>query len=101
MRYWATLRGRYGKIYIRFGDPLSLRSALNAAPQEPPVDRDVLLRRLALEVCRMNQPVTPVTASALIALTLLTTGDTALTFRQLSVAVREFILFARQRGVYR
>ena len=99
VRYWATLRGRYGKIYIRFGDPLSLRSALNAAPAEPPADRDVVLRRLAFEVCRRINRVTPVTASALIALTLLTTGDTALTFRQLSVAVREFILFTRQRGI--
>jgi glycerol-3-phosphate O-acyltransferase len=79
--YWRKLRGRYGKIYVRFAEPLSLRDALGP-PQSVDGERGasrLQLQKLAFEVMwRINQ-VTPITGTALLTLVLLSTQGRALT----------------------
>jgi glycerol-3-phosphate O-acyltransferase len=82
---------RYGKIYVRFGEPLSLRQLLG-----PPTgssnasgdDRKAALQRIGFEVSWRINDATPVTATALLTLALLGAHGRALTFDQVGAAIR-------------
>ena len=74
MRFVRRLGRRYGRINVRFGEPVSLAAVLG--PPDPdalpdPNETDVQLQKLAFEVCvRINRstPITPVSATATVAL---------------------------------
>jgi glycerol-3-phosphate O-acyltransferase len=102
VRHVRAQRGQYGKIYVRFGEPVSLRQALG-----PPVgtvsadgNQDRLaLQKLAFEVAwRMNQ-VTPITGTSLVTLTLLSARGRGLTLEQIHTALQDVLDFARRRGL--
>jgi len=81
-----SLRKRYGKVHIRFGEPVSLRSALG--PPDPgshpdPDERDLELQKLAFEVSVRINRATPITPTSLLTMTLLGVGDRALTLEQI------------------
>ena len=60
-------RGRFGKIYVRFGEPISLRAALRRS--EPGRrGRHLALQKVAFEVSRRINEVTPITATSLVTL---------------------------------
>jgi len=102
VRYIRSIRGRYGKIYVRFGEPVSLRDALG-----PPAGRDsgdpdhnrLAMQKLAFEVCRRINHVTPITGVSLITLALLSASDQALTLPQLDAALSFCVDFAEQRAL--
>jgi len=101
VRYMRSLRGRYGKIYVRFGEPVSLRDTLGPATGHldvPQDEHDSVLQKLAFEVCWRINRVTPITATSLITLTLLTAGQ-GLTFEQLRVALAEYLAFFDRRAL--
>jgi len=107
--YARAQRRRVGKLYVGFGDPLSLRSALTAA-EDPALDAapsseaagDTAARRLALQktafevFVRINR-VTPVTPIALAALTLLGVRDRALTLSQVRRVVEPVLDYVEAR----
>jgi len=80
---------QYGKIYVRFGEPLPLSAFLG--PPGGPIATDPAAERLALaktafEVAwRINQGM-PVTATALVTTILLAMHGAALTFGQIRLA---------------
>lgn len=91
--FLSFLRGlsrRSGDIHIRFGEPLSLRSALgppdlDASPD--PDEQSLELQKIAFEVSvRINQ-VTPITPTSLVTLALLGWGDRAVTVREVTVSL--------------
>jgi glycerol-3-phosphate O-acyltransferase len=93
------LRGQrrgYGKIYINFADPISVRKELGDSDGE----RDPnALPKLAIEVAwRMNQ-VTPLTGAALLTTVLLGTQGRALTLGQIRAAVTLVVEHAQRRGL--
>jgi glycerol-3-phosphate O-acyltransferase len=97
--YWRKLRGRYGKIYVRFAEPLSLRDALGPpkGPDEAGGGSRLQLQKLAFEVMwRINQ-VTPITGTALLTLVLLSTQGRALTIDLISDFLEGFLDQARRR----
>jgi glycerol-3-phosphate O-acyltransferase len=96
LRFWRSNRGRYGKIYVRFGEPLSLRQQLGPATA---LDRDAVdLQKLAFEVAWRINHVTPITATALVTLTLLSAQGRALTLDQIQAALHDYLdVAARQR----
>ena len=98
--FYRSQRRRYGRIYVRFGEPLSLRQQLGPpAPSGPAVrsERDLELQKLAFELSwRINQ-VTPVTANALVTLTLLGATGVAMTLDQIRVALRDILAEVRRR----
>lgn len=100
VRYLRAQRGRFGTIYLRFGEPVSLREALGP----PSVDvgrehRDLGLHKLAFEVCwRINQA-TPITGVALVGIALLAARGRQLSMPQIRMAVRGYLDFARARGL--
>lgn len=101
IRYARAQRGRYGTIYVRFGEPLSLREQLgpgrDEALEEPELKAQA--HKLAFEVSwRINQA-TPITGASLVTLALLGARGVALTVPQIRMALRGYLVHARQRGL--
>jgi glycerol-3-phosphate O-acyltransferase len=94
----------YGKIYVRFGEPVSLSTFLG--PPGGPVAADPAARRLALQktafevAWRINQGM-PVTATALVTTVLLAMQGAALTFGQIRLGLGDGLDYLESRGVPR
>jgi glycerol-3-phosphate O-acyltransferase len=92
----------YGKVYVRFGEPVPLSAFLG--PPGGPVATDPAARRLALnkgafEVAwRINQGM-PVTATALITTILLAMHGAALTFDQIRLALADALEYLASRAI--
>ena len=92
----------YGKVYVRFGEPVSLSSFLG--PPGGPVALDPAARRLALQkiafevAWRINQGM-PVTATAIITTILLAMHGTGLTFDEIRLALGDGLSFLSSRGI--
>jgi glycerol-3-phosphate O-acyltransferase len=92
----------YGKVYVRFGEPVPLSAFLG--PPGGPVATDPDARRLALtkiafEVAwRINQGM-PVTATALITTILLAMHGAALTFDQIRLALADALDYLASRAI--
>jgi glycerol-3-phosphate O-acyltransferase len=95
---------QYGKIYVRFGEPVALSDFLG--PAGGPVAADAPARRLALaktafEVAwRVNQGM-PVTATAAVTTTLLTMHGAALTFGQIRLGLADGLAYLESRDIPR
>jgi glycerol-3-phosphate O-acyltransferase len=104
LRFVRAQRGRFGNVYVRFGEPISLNEALGAPPAEharSPEQRQLELARLAFEVsCRINDA-TPITGTALVSLALLGARGRALTLPQIRTAVQGYLDFAARRNLPR
>jgi glycerol-3-phosphate O-acyltransferase len=79
----AQRRHRGGRIYVRFGEPLSLRAAVH--PDATDEDADLELQKLAFEVATRINAVTPIT------------DGKALTARELHRALQPFLAQIRAR----
>jgi glycerol-3-phosphate O-acyltransferase len=94
----------YGKIYVRFGEPVALSAFLG--PVNGPVASDPAARRLALQktafevAWRINQGM-PVTATAIITTILLATRGTALTFDEIRLALADALDYLDGRAIPR
>ncbi len=92
----------YGKVYVRFGEPVSLSSFLG--PPGGPVALDPAARRLALQktafevAWRINQGM-PVTATAMITTILLAMHGTGLTFDEIRLALADGLSYLSSRGI--
>lgn len=88
-RYARAQLSQIGTAQVRFAEPISLRAALDGAP-----DRRLALQKAAFEVAVGINRVTPVMATALVALTLLGVRDRALTLgqvRRVLAPVRDYV----------
>ncbi|MFY9927884.1 MAG: glycerol-3-phosphate 1-O-acyltransferase, partial [Streptosporangiaceae bacterium] len=106
----------YGKVYVRFGEPVSLASFLRpvagaaggtatGAGGEPaapdPADLRLALQKTAFEVAwRINQGM-PVTATALVTTVLLAMQGAALTFGQIRLGLADALEYLESRSVPR
>jgi glycerol-3-phosphate O-acyltransferase len=92
----------YGKVYVRFGEPVALSSFLG--PPGGPVALDPAARRLALQktafevAWRINQGM-PVTATAMITTILLAMHGTGLTFDEIRLALADGLSYLSSRGI--
>ena len=95
---------QYGKIYVRFGEPVALSSFLG--PPGGAVAADRAARRLALQktafevAWRINQGM-PVTATALVTTVLLAMHGAALTFGQIRLGLADGLDYLESRAVPR
>ncbi|HJY04646.1 MAG TPA: glycerol-3-phosphate 1-O-acyltransferase, partial [Streptosporangiaceae bacterium] len=92
----------YGKVYVRFGEPVSMSSFLGA-PGGPvaldPAARRLALQKTAFEVAwRINQGM-PVTATAMITTILLAMHGTGLTFEEIRLALGDGLSYLASRSV--
>ena len=95
-----ALRKRYGRIHVRFGEPVSLADQLgepNEIKKEEPDEKEIALQKLAFEVSVRINRVTPITPTSLLTLALLGTGDTALTVPQVQKGLANLMRSVRDR----
>jgi glycerol-3-phosphate O-acyltransferase len=98
--YWRKLRGRYGRVYVRFAEPLSLREALGPSRNvTEPDGSELQLQKLSLDVMRRINEVTPITGTALLTLVLLGSQGRALTMQLLRLALDDFLADATMRDL--
>ena len=92
----------YGKVYIRFGEPVSLSAFLGAPSGELATEssaRRLALQKTAFEVAwRINQGM-PVTATAIITTILLAMRGTALTFDQIRLGLADGLDYLQSRAI--
>lgn len=98
LRAVRSLRRRYGDIYIRFGEPVSVRTMLG------PIDGDqeetsIGLQKLAFEVMYRIGQVTPVTPTALVSVALLAARGASRTVEQVSDDTHRLLGFAMAREI--
>jgi glycerol-3-phosphate O-acyltransferase len=92
----------YGKIYVRFGEPVSLSAFLG--PPDGPAAADPAALRLALQktafevAWRINQGM-PVTATAILTTILLAMRGTALTFGQIRLGLADGFDYLESRAI--
>ena len=102
VRFFRALRRRYGNIYIRFGEPVSLAKTLGPPDRdaEPQADEQSLdLQKLAFEVSARINRVTPITPTSLVTMALLGSGNRALTIEQVKTRLRNLLNYVRRRGL--
>ncbi|HYF27408.1 MAG TPA: glycerol-3-phosphate 1-O-acyltransferase [Baekduia sp.] len=92
--YIRAQRQRVGTAKIQFGEPFSLRDALVDAGDGP-----AQLEKVAFRICDDINRITPVTATSLVAFTLLGVRDRALTFREVACATAPLLDLLEERQV--
>ena len=94
----------YGKIYVRFGEPVSMSTFLGppgGSIATDPAARRLALQKTAFEVAwRINQGV-PVTATAAVTTILLAIQGAALTFGQIRLGLADALDYLESRSVPR
>ena len=90
-----------GKVYLRIGEPVSMRAALG--PPDPEADGNsdaarLALQKLALSVAWQTNRVTPITGIAIVTFALLAAGQRAVTLTRLMDYTRLVVSHARERG---
>jgi len=102
LRYIRAQRGRFGNIYVRFGEPVSVREALGPPAQAAALSRESrerALAKLAFEVSwRINQA-TVITGIALVAIALLGARQVPVTLAQMRFALAGYLRHAQRRGL--
>ena len=95
-----SLRRPYGRIHMRFGEPLSLSRVLGPPDPaaEPQVDEvNLATQKIAFEVSTRVNRATPITASSLICMVLLGRGDRALSVEQVRDVLSPRLEYVRRR----
>ncbi|HEX6285980.1 MAG TPA: 1-acyl-sn-glycerol-3-phosphate acyltransferase, partial [Acidimicrobiia bacterium] len=98
LRAVKSLRRRYGDIYIRFGDPVSVASVLGSIDEDEE-EGSLGLQKLAFEVMYRIGRVTPTTPTAVVSIALLAARGQARTAEELARDCVELVDFIRARGL--
>jgi glycerol-3-phosphate O-acyltransferase len=98
LRAVRSLRRRYGDIYIRFGEPVSV-SAVIGSIDEDEEEGSLGLQKLAFEVMYRIGRVTPTTPTAVVSIALLAARGKARSAEELARDCAELVDFIRARGL--
>jgi len=98
VKFARSQRGKFGTVYVRFGEPVSMRAALDGSiGGAGTAARRLDLQKLAFEVATRINDATPITGSALIAIALLGARGRPLTAREIRAAIAGYLDFAVRR----
>jgi glycerol-3-phosphate O-acyltransferase len=100
VEYIAGMKARFGKVYVRFAEPLSLSQSLpaSAVPRDP-ADRGSEVQKVALEICNRIEHATPITFPDLVTMVLLAANDRALDDEQIFRQASEIVGIIARRGM--
>ncbi|MGA7271198.1 MAG: 1-acyl-sn-glycerol-3-phosphate acyltransferase [Acidimicrobiia bacterium] len=95
LKFARNLRRRYGDIYIRFAEPISMAGELAAADltDESPIE----VQKLAFEVMHRIASVTPITPTAMVATVFLSAKGEPRDAGTITAACRELAAYVRRR----
>ncbi len=98
---FARAQGRRrGRAHVRFGEPLSLREAVDeAASRAGSPDPNEVVPRVAFEVAHRINAVTPITPSALVTFGLLDNDGRAMTLPEVLQVIEPLVDSVRERGL--
>jgi len=101
VRLIRQLKRRYGRIYLAFGEPVSLRQQLGEPKggEAAPRDRRFDLEKLAFEVSVRINRVTPITPTSLATLALLGATGEALSVRETRASLASLLEAVKLRGL--
>ena len=88
-----NLRG--GQVHLRFGEPISMSKEVTTSHE--PDEQSLEIRKLAFEVSRRINEVTPITPTALVTIALLANEERALTLSEITEYTAELNDFIMQR----
>lgn len=91
--YIKSQKTKEGKAYVRFGQTFSLREATKPNNYRWTIDK------IAFEIFQRINQVTPVTAPALVTITLLSVHDHALTLQEVHKIVKPLLDYAAHRNL--
>ncbi len=90
-----SLRRRYGNIYLRFGEPVSVAKEFDADADE----HDLAVRKLAFEVSDRINRVTPITPASLVTLVFLAYQHRAITLGEIVEELSHLASYVERRGL--
>ncbi|MFQ5458794.1 MAG: 1-acyl-sn-glycerol-3-phosphate acyltransferase, partial [Myxococcota bacterium] len=99
-----TVRGlsrRYGRIYLSFHDPVSLREYLGAPGEIASVEGNLEVQKFAFRLQHRINLVTPVTSVSLVTLALLGAGDRSLALDEVYEEVNGLLRYVKRRRIPR
>jgi glycerol-3-phosphate O-acyltransferase len=96
VRAVSSLRRRYGDIYIRFGEPVSVASVIAGIGED---ETSTGLQKLAFEVMYRIGRVTPVTPTAIVSIALLAARGKARTAEELAEQCGRLADFIKARDI--
>jgi glycerol-3-phosphate O-acyltransferase len=98
VRYAQSQRRKAGAAHVRFGAPFPMRERL-AAPDAGEEEQRAALQKIAFEVAVGINRAAPVTANALVSLTLLGVRDQALTVTQVRQVLKPILDYVEARQI--
>ena len=100
--YISGMKARNGRIYVRFGEPLSLSDAVDIPDSVFPADdkpEHIEVQKLAFEVMSRIEHATPITITDLVTMVLLAANDRAISENQIRVHAQEIIAMIQKRAL--
>ncbi len=98
--YIAGMKAKYGKIYVRFAEPVALSTTVPVADAMLVADADKAhVQKLAFEVCSRIEHAKPINATDLVTLVLLAANDRSLESGQIEAQAGEIIDLIERRGL--
>jgi len=98
--YIAGMKSNYGKVYVRFAQPIAISDLAPLPDVLPDVDEDdSQIRKLAFEICNRIEHVIPITLTDLVTLVLLAANGRALDAEQIWRQARDIVELIERRGL--
>ena len=94
LRYISNFKTSLGQIFVRFGEPLSLKELIESATEldhKKANNKSLILERIAFETSVRINDCTPVTRTSLVAMALLRAVPESLSFTELKTEVQELV----------
>jgi glycerol-3-phosphate O-acyltransferase len=98
--YVAGMKANYGKVYVRFAEPIALSESAPVAAAPAEVEKtDAPIQKLALEICNRIEHVIPITMTDLVTLVLLAANGRALDAGQIWRQAQDIVELIEERGL--
>ena len=96
-----VLNSQYGNAYVNFGSPISLKEVFGKSQSEKltPKIKKSLIKKLGDRIIKDINLLTPITPTALIALTLLSRSKKEITHDELISTAKLFLSFFKETGI--
>ena len=100
IEYVAGMKSRFGKVYVRFAEPISLSELDTGAGATQTADSgDAQVQKLCFEICARIEHAMPITLTDLVTLVLLAANGRALDAGQIWTQAQEVIDVIEQRAL--
>jgi glycerol-3-phosphate O-acyltransferase len=97
--YIAGMKSNYGKVYVRFAEPISLSESVPVSNSPDASDNDSQGQKLAFEICNRIEHIIPITLTDLVTLVLLAANGRALDAEQIRKQAMDIVDLIERGGL--